>query len=146
MPEAVRRQNNKRPMKKSFSLAAIFMAMAFVANVQTAYADRQGFNPKEPACALPAENLLDAANDNFNFKSFEVVADAAQAYFVEFWLQPAKYINGQYTTFYVYLNNHYVGSITPTEGRWQSAHIDNMKSLELLTQLAAFSSHGIPNS
>lgn len=64
MPEAVRRQNNKRPMKKSFSLAAIFMAMAFVANVQTAYADRQGFNPKEPACALPAENLLDAANDN----------------------------------------------------------------------------------
>ena len=37
-----------------------------------------------------------------------------------------------YTTFYVYLNNHYVGSITPTEGRWQSAHIDNMKSLELL--------------
>lgn len=132
MPEAVRRQNNKRPMKKSFSLAAIFMAMAFVANVQTAYADRQGFNPKEPACALPAENLLDAANDNFNFKSFEVVADAAQAYFVEFWLQPAKYINGQYTTFYVYLNNHYVGSITPTEGRWQSAHIDNMKSLELL--------------
>ena len=87
MPEAVRRQNNKRPMKKSFSLAAIFMAMAFVANVQTAYADRQGFNPKEPACALPAENLLDAANDNFNFKSFEVVADAAQAYFVEFWLK-----------------------------------------------------------
>ena len=84
MPEAVRRQNNKRPMKKSFSLAAIFMAMAFVANVQTAYADRQGFNPKEPACALPAENLLDAANDNFNFKSFEVVADAAKAYFVEF--------------------------------------------------------------
>ena len=70
MPEAVRRQNNKRPMKKSFSLAAIFMAMAFVANVQTAYADRQGFNPEEPACALPAENLLDAANDNFNFKSF----------------------------------------------------------------------------
>lgn len=109
-------------MKKSFSLAAIFMAMAFVANVQTAYADRQGFNPKEPACALPAENLLDAANDNFNFKSFEVVADAAQAYFVEFWLQPAKYINGQYTTFYVYLNNHYVGSITPTEGRWQSEY------------------------
>lgn len=52
MPEAVRRQNNKRPMKKSFSLAAIFMAMAFVANVQTAYADRQGFNPKEPACAF----------------------------------------------------------------------------------------------
>lgn len=41
MPEAVRRQNNKRPMKKSFSLAAIFMAMAFVANVQTAYADTQ---------------------------------------------------------------------------------------------------------
>ena len=38
---------------------------------------------------------------NYNFKFFEVNVSESNDYFVEFWLMPARYSDGTYTSFYV---------------------------------------------
>lgn len=80
---------------------------------------------------LPVEGSSLATNGTYNFKSFEVDAPEAGTYYTEFWLLPAKYANNAFTTFLVYLNDEYVGSIAPTFGNWQTARVEGHETLYL---------------
>ena len=57
----------------------------------------------------------------YNFKNFEVEAPEAGSYYTEFWLLPARLADGSYSTFLVYVNDAYVGAVTPSYGNWQGA-------------------------
>lgn len=74
---------------------------------------------------------VESTDGNFNFKTFEVEAVESGSYFAEFWLQPSRYANNLYTTFGVYVNDNYVGSITPSIGNWQAIRLDDNQTLEL---------------
>ena len=52
-------------------------------------------------------------------------------YYAEFWLLPAEYADGSFTTFKVYVNFKYVGSITTDKGNWQAATVDDLPALKL---------------
>lgn len=76
-------------------------------------------------------SLNDHLGNDYNFKSFEVVVSRTGSYYTGFWLLPAKYHDGTYTNFKVYVNSEYVGDILPTCGNWQSAHVDGNEVLYL---------------
>ncbi len=61
-----------------------------------------------------------------------VYSEDDESYYVEFWLLPAKYADGSYTTFSVYLNGDFAGYISPQKGNWQSAPIDDNRTLYFL--------------
>ena len=69
---------------------------------------------------------------NLNVTTFEVYAGQSGKYHAEFWLLPAKYADGSYTRFSLFVNGEPAGTITPSEGNWQSASIDNGGTLDLL--------------
>lgn len=73
---------------------------------------------------LKVESVSESTDGTYNFKSFEVEASEAGAYYTEFWLLPSKYADNSYSTFLIYLNDSYVGSINPTVGNWQSARVN----------------------
>ena len=79
---------------------------------------------------VSAKSGMPSAKDGKNFKHFFVDASEAGAYNVNFWLLPAKYANGSFTTFYVYVNNEFAGSIKPEKGGWQQGATSG-KSLKL---------------
>lgn len=84
-----------------------------------------------PTSTLPITGVTEATDGNYNFKSFEVEASESGAYYTEFWLLPSKYADNSYSTFLIYLNDNYVGSISPTVGNWQSARVDDHETFNL---------------
>jgi len=116
--------------KKSLLMVVACTALA-TANAPTTAAQEIAGIENSPTTTLPITGVTEATDGNYNFKSFEVEASEAGAYYTEFWLQPAKYANNLYTTFMVYVNDEYVGSITPTFGNWQSARVDGHETLDL---------------
>lgn len=78
-----------------------------------------------------AEDLSFADETDLNYSSFEVNVNEYGWYYAEFWLMPAKYIDGGYTRFSVYANNEYIGNIAPTKGNWQSARIEGNERILL---------------
>ena len=104
----------------------VCMAMMLMANIQTSYAQN-----RETPNFFPVENLSELTDGSFNVKQFEVKAETTRDHYVRFWLRPAKHADNQYTTFYVYLNNHYAGTITPDHGNWQEAYMDDSETLRL---------------
>lgn len=87
--------------------------------------------------ALTANNVVSATSSfeatkgTENFINFEVEAMEAGDYYAEFWLLPAEYADGSFTTFKVYVNFKYVGSITTDKGNWQAATVDDLPALKL---------------
>ncbi|MCM1439762.1 MAG: hypothetical protein NC131_11275 [Roseburia sp.] len=73
----------------------------------------------------------ESTNGYSNFKNFKVSAPSNSNYYVKFWLLPAKYENGSYTNFKVYVNGQYIGNIKPSTGDWQSAEIDGIETIAL---------------
>lgn len=116
--------------KKSLLMMAASILLA-TANAQTAVAQEVAGIEISPSSTLPITGVTAATDGNYNFKSFEVEASEAGAYYTEFWLLPSKYADNSYSTFIIYLNDNYVGSITPTVGNWQSARVDGNETLEL---------------
>lgn len=105
--------------------------MLATANAPTAVAqDVEGVDISTTSI-LPITGVTEATDGNYNFKSFEVEASEAGEYYTEFWLLPSKYADNSYSTFLIYLNDSYVGSIKPTVGNWQSARVDGNETLEL---------------
>lgn len=104
----------------------VCMATMLMANIHVLYAQ----NTENPNVS-PADSLSEFTVGNFNVKQFEVKVENSQEHYVQFWLRPAKHADNQYTKFYVYLNNHYAGSITPNHGNWQAAHMDGVETLRL---------------
>lgn len=80
---------------------------------------------------LPVKGISESTDGIYNFKNFEIEALQEGAYYTEFWLQPARYAGNRYTSFRVYVNGEYIGSIDPSCGNWQSACVDNREMLEL---------------
>lgn len=80
---------------------------------------------------MPIIGTTEATDGELNFKTFEVEVDRTGNYFTEFWLIPAKYPDGSYTTFMVYVNDEYIGVISPSKGNWQAARVDGKDTLRL---------------
>lgn len=108
--------------------ASIFLATA---NAPTATAQEVGGVEISTTSILPISGVTAATDGNYNFKSFEVEASEAGAYYTEFWLLPSKYADNSYSTFLIYLNDSYVGSINPTVGNWQSARVNDHETFNL---------------
>lgn len=108
--------------------ASIFLATA---NAPTAMAQEVGGVEISTTSILPITGVTAATDGNYNFKSFEVEASEAGAYYTEFWLLPSKYADNSYSTFLIYLNDSYVGSINPTVGNWQSARVNDHETFNL---------------
>ncbi len=92
------------------------------------------FKPEASSADDIVRTIDDAvySQNNLNFTTFEIYAEESGQYHAEFWLLPAKYADGSYTRFSLFLNGEPAGTITPTEGNWQSASIDNGGTLELI--------------
>lgn len=81
---------------------------------------------------IPITGVTQSTDGNYNFKSFEINAPDAGKYYTEFWLLPARYASNSYTTFMVFVNDDYIGTITPTSGNWQAARVNGKETLELV--------------
>ena len=101
------------------------------ANAQTAVAQVVGEVEISPTTTLPITGVIEATDGNYNFKSFEVEASRAGSYYTEFWLLPARYANNAYTSFLIYVNDNYVGTITPTVGNWQAARVEGHETFDI---------------
>lgn len=84
-----------------------------------------------PTSPIPITSTYDSVDNNFFFKNYEVEAARGGKYYAEFWLLPARYADGSYTTFTVYVNGELVGKINPKAGNWQSARIGNSETIAL---------------
>ncbi len=91
----------------------------------------------ETNTVLASNNVLSVkgvsltANDVENFKNFEIEANETGSYNAQFWVLPAKYGDGSFTKFNVYVNNVFAGMITPQKDNWQSLPLDGGKALRL---------------
>lgn len=112
---------------KNLFLVASFLLLAMDAlSLET-----QVTNVGQSSKTLPVKDSSLATDGTYNFRTFEVDAPEAGRYYTEFWLLPAKYTNNVFTTFLVYLNDKYVGSITPDFGNWQAARVNGYETLYL---------------
>ena len=80
---------------------------------------------------LSLKNAYESTDGTLNFRNFSVEVLESGNYHAAFWLQPALYADGSYTTFDIYVNGTHAGAITPTNGNWQSAAIDDSPSITL---------------
>lgn len=105
---------------KLFSIAAMAFGMLFTPFLMKAQTN-DGFS----------RDALATLNNSENTRSFIVNVAEAGDYHARFWLMPAKYADGTYTTFKVYVNDSFAGVITPDKGNWQYAMIDDNSVLSL---------------
>lgn len=92
---------------------------------------QESFNLNDCPTVLEIKSIEEASDGGFNYKTFEIEAEQSGHYYAEFWVRPAQLADDSYTTFYVYVNNNYVGEITPSSGNWQSIRINNNETLDL---------------
>ena len=109
--------------KKCLLMIAAGIVLA-TANAPTAVAQEVAGVEISPTTTLPITGVTEATDGNYNFKSFEVEVSAAGSYYTEFWLLPPKYANNRYSTFFIYVNENYIGTINPTIGNWQAVRVD----------------------
>ncbi len=81
--------------------------------------------------SLPINNEYESSDGVFNYKSFQLEADAAGEYYAGFWILPARHADKSLTTFTVFVNGNSIGTITPTEGNWQYATLDDDATIGL---------------
>lgn len=117
-------------MKRTLLLS---MMCAFFVTFATLSINAQGSTNDVLASnnVLSIKSVSESTNTVENFRNFEIEVNESGNYYAQFWLQPAKYANGSYTTFKVYVNDELVGTIKPTKGNWQSASIDKKSTLKL---------------
>lgn len=80
---------------------------------------------------LAVKNVSYETEYSFMYKDFEVVAPDDGDYYMEFWLIPAEYPDGAYTTFSVFVNDTKVGEITPKTGNWQACRVNGNEKVSL---------------
>lgn len=116
--------------KKCLLMIAAGIVLA-TANAPTAVAQEVAGVEISPTTTLPITGVTEATDGNYNFKSFEVEVSAAGSYYTEFWLLPTKYANNRYSTFFIYVNENYIGTINPTIGNWQAVRVDGHETFDL---------------
>ena len=80
---------------------------------------------------LAVKNVSYENEYSFMYKDFEVVAPDDGDYYMEFWLIPAEYPDGAYTTFSVFVNDTKVGEITPKTANWQACRVNGNEKVSL---------------
>lgn len=115
--------------KKCLLMIAAGIALA-TANAPTAVAQEVAGVEISPT-TLPITGVTEATDGNYNFKSFEVEASEAGSYYTEFWILPTKYANNCFSTFIIYVNENYIGTINPTVGNWQAVRVDGHETFDL---------------
>lgn len=110
-------------MKMTYFIASIMCLIQSVCSMAQIAAHPQTITPNISDGSVACDSTQHAYN-NFNYKHFEINVSEAGNYYAEFWLLPAKYGDGTYTRFTVYVNNEFVGHISPDSANWQSARID----------------------
>ncbi len=122
---------HKEGLKKRWLAAAICLLMAIAtappASAQTGTTD----DILSSNNVLSIKGISESTNEVENFKNFEVEVLTAGDYYAHFWVMPARYTQGGYTSFKVYVNGAYVGLIQPTRGNWQSATVHQHPTLPL---------------
>lgn len=118
-------------MRKKSLLMVVAVIVLATMNAPTAMAQEFAGLETLPALTLPITGVTEATDVDYNFKSFEIETPEAGTYYAEFWLLPAKYTNDSYSKFMVYVNDNYVGTISPTVGNWQSARVDGHETFDL---------------
>ena len=108
-------------------VTVLMLALVSIMNVM---AQDNGANAYSQA-TLSIVGVSSSTDGSYNFKNFSVDAPQSGAYYTEFWLLPAKLANNRYSTFHVYVNDEFVGSISATTGIWQSARVDGHERLNL---------------
>ncbi|TFU91697.1 T9SS type A sorting domain-containing protein [Barnesiella sp. WM24] len=116
--------------KKCLLMIAAGIVLA-TANVPTTAAQEVAGIEISPTSVLPITGVSESTDGNYNFKSFEVEASEAGSYYTEFWLLPSKYANNSYSSFMIYVNDNYIGSITPTVGNWQAVRVDGHETFDM---------------
>lgn len=81
--------------------------------------------------ALMVVNTSYDSECSFMYKDFAIEAPEDGEYYMEFWLIPAEYPDGSYTTFHVFVNDDRVGEIRPEVGNWQACRVDNSEKVML---------------
>lgn len=66
-----------------------------------------------------------------NSVEFEINVEESGAYYMEFWMMPAKHPDNTYSKYIVSVNDTYAGTITPVVGNWQALRIDGNKTSKL---------------
>lgn len=117
-------------MRKKCLLMIVVGIVLTTANAPTAVAQEVS-GVEFSAATLPIKGVTEATDGNFNFKSFEVDVSEAASYYTEFWLLPTKYANNRFSTFIIYVNENYIGTINPTVGNWQAARVDGHETFDL---------------
>ena len=108
-------------------VAGLLLAMMNSLAVQ---AQKQAEVSTSEISKLLVSKVSESTDGNCNFRSFEVEAPEEGFYYTEFWLLPARYANNSFTTFEVFVNDDYVGSICPDHGNWQSARINGNEAIK----------------
>ncbi len=80
---------------------------------------------------LPIKGVIESTDGIYNLKSFVVEASETGNYHIGLWFMPAKLPNNKFTTFKVFVNDSYAGSVTPSIGNWQFAQLDGNESIVL---------------
>lgn len=117
-------------MKKKLLLMPVVGMVLAAASVPVVAQEVKG-NKLSQNTTLPITAVTETTDGNLNYKNFHVEASEAGAYYTEFWLLPSRYPDNSYSTFKIYLNRDYIGSINPSVGNWQSARVEGHETLEL---------------
>lgn len=118
-------------MKKNCLLMAVAgLALAAVNAPETMAQETTGVEIYRTS-TLQVTGVTVTTDGEYNFKNFEVEAPEAGSYYTEFWLLPARLADGSYSTFLVYVNDAYIGAVTPSYGNWQGARVDGHETLGL---------------
>lgn len=105
-------------MKRKFLLLSVASILLTPAGASATSTFGDSTTKVFPASAVTVTRVADTTDGDCNFRNFEVEVPESGDYFVEFWLLPAKYADGSYTSFNISVNNQPVGSISPTFGNY----------------------------
>lgn len=110
------------------------LAAAFAFTATTSQANASGIPDGTPSAdtALSIKEVYESSDGVLNYKTFQVEAEADGEYYAGFWLLPARHADKSLTTFTVFVNGEKAGAITPTDGNWQYAVLDDDIAIDLL--------------
>ncbi len=71
------------------------------------------------------------ADAEFNHKTFLIDVPRSKNYYIEFWGLPAKYGDGTFTKYSIFLDDEIIGTVSPEFGNWQALKVNAGTSLGL---------------
>ncbi|MBQ8593696.1 MAG: hypothetical protein IJ467_05310 [Bacteroidaceae bacterium] len=75
--------------------------------------------------------LYQTTSESESYMTFHVEVPSDGDYYMSFWLLPAKYANGEYSSYRVLVNDTEVGNVVTSKGNWQNAGLVGNNSVSL---------------